>query len=128
MAELLVRELLQEDCEEIARLFCTDNILRGEMGFQNEDMTTTKEVSEKYQSWCKAKSAVPYAVVINKTTTIGCICLSRINVQSEPSRIAGWIASNYRGLGYGKAAIGKVQTVAKNLGLSNVKVIDIEKD
>ncbi len=128
MNELLVRELTQIDCEQIAKLFCTDNLLRNELNFQEEDMPSAKEVSEKYQNWCKSKSAVPYAIVLNKATTIGCICLSRIDTQSEPARIAGWIATNYRGLGYGKVAIEKVQLTAKNLGISNIKVIGIEND
>ena len=128
MTELLVRELTQNDCEQIAKLFCTDNLLRNELNFQEEDMPSAKEVSEKYQSWCKSKSAVPYAIVLNATTTIGCICLSRIDLQSEPARIAGWIASNYRGLCYGKVAIDKVQLTAKNLGISNIKIIGIEND
>lgn len=128
MTELLVRELTQNDCEQIAKLFCTDNLLRNELNFQEEDMPSAKEVSEKYQNWCKSKSAVPYAIVLNTKTTIGCICLSRIDLQSEPARIAGWIASNYRGLGYGKVAINKVQLTAKNLGISNIKIIGIEND
>lgn len=128
MTDLLVRELSQEDCEQIAELFCTDNILRGELNFKGDDLTNEKEVSEKYQNWCKLKNAVPYAIVLNKTTTIGCICLSRIDSQSEPARIAGWIASSHRGLGYGKAAIDKVQIIAKDLGLTNMKIIGIEND
>ena len=128
MTDLLVRELSQEDCEQISELFCTDNILRSELNFKGDDMPNAKEVSEKYQNWCKLRSAVPYAIVLNKTTTIGCICLSRIDSQSEPARIAGWIASSYRGLGYGKEAIDKVQITAKGLGISNMKIIGIEND
>ena len=35
MTELLVRELTQNDCEQIAKLFCTDNLLRNELNFQD---------------------------------------------------------------------------------------------
>ena len=46
MTELLVRELTQNDCEQIAKLFCTDNILRNELNFQEKDMPSAKVVSE----------------------------------------------------------------------------------
>lgn len=128
MAELLVRELLADDCGQIAELFCTDNILRSELGFLESDQPTAKEVADKYQAWCRSRSAVPYAVVLNQTTTIGCICLSRIDAKSEPARIAGWIASSHRGRGYGQAAIERVKAIALAQGLPNLNILGIEND
>jgi len=126
MDELSIRELSHEDCEQIARLFCTDDILRDELNFREGDEPTTKEVSEKYREWCKTRSAVSYAVVLNKKTTVGCLCLSRIGSQSESARIAGWIASNYRGLGHGNMAIDQVLIEAERRGVLNTRIIPVE--
>lgn len=126
MAELLIRKLSQEDCSQISGLFCTDDILRGELGFVAGDKPTTNDVEEKYRKWCQSRSAIPYAVVLDGKTTIGCICLSRIDSRTESARIAGWIASDYRGVGYGAVAFGQVLIKARVRGVPKVRTTIIE--
>lgn len=127
MAELLIRKLLQDDCSQIAGLFGADRVLRGELGFVDGDQPTSDDVEERYREWCQSKSAIAYAVVLDGKATIGCICLSRIDSRIEPARIAGWIASDYRGKGYGAAAFDQVLVKARRRGVPRVRATSIEE-
>ena len=125
MQNISVRELTSEDCVQIEYLFSTDEILRKELNFKADDKPTVSEISEKYKKWCESKDAVAYSVLLNQKTTIGCICLSRINSSVEPARIAGWLGSKYRGLGYGKTAIDQIQKKTTEHGVTRLNTFPI---
>jgi RimJ/RimL family protein N-acetyltransferase len=114
---LALRELNLEDSIPLAHMLNTDIELNKRLGNTEITHVSVGHFYNRTREWCRVRSAIPYAIILDDLQVIGLLTLGRPDEINKAARIAYWIESKTWDQGLGAGVLPPVLELAKGKGV-----------